>query len=377
MTAKADPPAAAARLTAALRALCLLAVAFSSAAFVDGRRGHAFCARGSGCDAVRQSDLGQLLAPALPLLGLIGFSCILLASLYGRGWLQRAALALAVSAGFGGLALLGLQAFAIRAWCPLCVGVDLTAVAAAGCALVLLIRRYEPRPLAAWDGRAAWMAALALAGLGPDVLAEVRPVPAPAFVRALAQPGVLTVVELSDFECPFCRAMHPTLKAALADHGARVRLVRMSIPLPLHPQARDAARAYHCADQQGRGEAMADVLFSSSELRAADSARYARSLGLHLARFSACMVDPATERHIAQDVATVMAAGFDGLPSVWIGDSHILGFNRDAGRAPYDAALARALHGPSPWTRARWLALALLAALALWPALRALLTRSR
>jgi protein-disulfide isomerase len=196
-------------------------------------------------------------------------------------------------------------------------------------------------------------------------------------VRALHTPQVVTVVELSDFECPYCRALHPVLDELLAKHGQRVRLVRMSFPLPGHPHARGAARAYYCAEAQGRGDAMADVLFSSSELEAADIAGYARSIGLDPIRFAQCVADPAIDRRIDGDIATVIAAGFDGLPSVWIGDTRILGFDRDAGEAPYAAALERALHGASPWTNAPWLVLALAALVMCWPGLRALLTRAR
>jgi protein-disulfide isomerase len=196
-------------------------------------------------------------------------------------------------------------------------------------------------------------------------------------VRALQKPGVVTVVELSDFECPYCRALHPVLDGVLAAHGERVRLVRISIPLPGHPHARDAARGYHCAQAAGRGEEMADVLFNSTALAPADIAAYARALDLDPARFAQCVADPATDRRIDRDVTTVTAAGFDGLPSVWIGDTRILGFDRAARDAPYAAALERALHGPSPWDKAPAVGLALASLVVAWPGLRRLLRRSR
>jgi uncharacterized membrane protein/predicted DsbA family dithiol-disulfide isomerase len=375
--AEAEPRAGGAQLIAALRVLCLGALAFSSAALVDGARGHAFCAHGSGCDAVRQSALGQLLGPQLPWLGVLGFSAVLLASLFGRSAWQRMVLAFAVTAGLAGLALLALQLFAIGALCPLCLGADLAAMAAGGVGLALLRRRDLRPPEHTRDTRLAWLAALFFALAAPWLWARARPEPAPAFVRALQVPGVVTVVELSDFECPYCRALHPVLDELLARHGRRVRLVRMSIPLPGHPHARDAARAYYCAQAQGRGDAMADVLFSSSQLQAAEIAVYARSIGLAPARFAQCVADPAIDRRIDGDIAKVTAAGFDGLPSVWIGQTRILGFDRSAGEAPYAAALERALHGPGPWQHAPWLVLALAALVMCWPGLRALLKRAR
>jgi protein-disulfide isomerase/uncharacterized membrane protein len=374
--AQAEPGSGDRRLVAALRGLCLIAVAFSSAALVDGVRGHAFCAHGSGCDAVRHSAVGELLGPALPWIGVLGFGALFVGLVLGRGAVQRAALSFAITGGLAGLVLLALQAFAIGALCPICLGVDVAAVAAGAIALSLLRRRAWPPPVRAWDARVAWLAALAFALAAPWTWASARPEQPPAYVRALQKPGVVTVVEVSDFECPFCRALHPVLDDVLEAHGARVRLVRISIPLPGHRHARGAARAYHCAEAQGRGEPMADVLFSS-ELTPDKIAVYARSIGLDTERFAQCIADPATDRRIDRDVAAVVAAGFDGLPAVWIGDRRILGFDRSAGAEPYEAALARALHGPGLGAYLPWVALGALALVVLLPAVRRALSRAR
>lgn len=373
MTAKAEPQPvrrASAGAADALRVACLIASGFAAAAVVDGSGGHAFCAHGSGCDAVRSSEVGELVGPALPWLGSIGFSCILFASLAAQPLLRRAAWSFAFTGGIAGLVLLALQAFVIGAFCPLCLGADLAAIAAGVLGLVLLRSRYTPQPVAR-EVLVAWTAALGVAIATPWLWTVVRPEPPPAFVRALARPGVVTVVELSDFECPYCRALHPVLNEVLAVHGARVRLVRMSIPLPGHRHSREAARAYHCAGAQGRGEPMADVLFSS-ELESELLAVYARSIGLDVERYERCMADPAIEQRIDRDVATVQAAGFDGLPCVWVGKTRILGFGRSAGAAPYEKALQRELHGPEPARHLAGIAWLTGIALAVWPAVRRL-----
>lgn len=377
MTTQVEARPAGAGLANALRVLCLIAIAFSSAAFVDGRSGHAFCARGSGCDAVRLSELGEQLSPVLPWFGMIGFSCILFASFSARAGVRRAAWAFAFSGALGGLALLALQGFVIGALCPLCLGADLAALGA-GAIAVLLLRRRDAAPAAVpLDVQLGWYAALGVAIALPWSWAGMRPEQPPAFVREHSRPGVVTVVELSDFECPYCRALHPVLDRVLAKNGAKVQHVRISIPLPGHPHARDASRAYHCASAQKRGDDMADVLFTSDALEPADLGAHARALGLNLARFEQCMTDAAVERRIATDVATVIAAGFDGLPCVWIGSTRILGFNFNNGAEPYQAAIERELHGASPWRHAPWLGLIAAALVISWSARRARLKRAR
>jgi 2-hydroxychromene-2-carboxylate isomerase len=92
----------------------------------------------------------------------------------------------------------------------------------------------------------------------------------------------------------------------------------------------------------GRGEAMADLLFSSVDLSTEGCARHASALGLPLASFRRCTGDPATERRLERDIEAVRRSGMRGLPTVWIGDQVIEGFDARAGARPYAAALERA-----------------------------------
>src|SRR5262245_19827292 len=81
-------------------------------------------------------------------------------------------------------------------------------------------------------------------------------------VRGSAHAQV-TIVEFSDFHCPYCKQVQPTLKRLLSDHGDRVRLAYRDFPLDqLHPSARKAAEAARCASDQGKFWEFHDKLYS-------------------------------------------------------------------------------------------------------------------
>ncbi len=105
------------------------------------------------------------------------------------------------------------------------------------------------------------------------------PVPVDAApVRGPADAWV-TIVEFSDFECPFCRDAEPTLEAVVAAHPADVRLVYKEYPLPFHDRAMPAALAADCAGQQLKFWEMHDLLMGGS-LDDAALVGYANRLGL-------------------------------------------------------------------------------------------------
>lgn len=94
----------------------------------------------------------------------------------------------------------------------------------------------------------------------------------------------VSIVEFSDFECPYCNKFEPTIKQVLDTYGDKVRFTYRHFPLSFHPNAEKAAEAYECAKEQGKGFEMHDKLFDlarSSSLGTAGYANAATELGLN------------------------------------------------------------------------------------------------
>ena len=134
----------------------------------------------------------------------------------------------------------------------------------------------------------------------------------------------VTVVEFSDYQCPFCRqfvaATLPALKSAYVDAG-KVRWVFRDFPIDhLHPQARKAAEAARCAGDQGKYWEMHDVLFQNQQALAPEQlSEHASRLGLDTAAFGACLASGKHVATIQKNYGDGTSAGVRGTPSFVIG----------------------------------------------------------
>jgi protein-disulfide isomerase len=136
----------------------------------------------------------------------------------------------------------------------------------------------------------------------------------------------VTVVEFSDFQCPFCfRAVQPVKDVEQA-FGKDVRIVWKHMPLPFHPNAMPAAIAAEAAREQGKFWQMHDKLFANQQaLSDTVYEQYAKELGLDLARFRAALRAPETRKRIEQDAAAAAAAGVTGTPSFIVNGELVVG----------------------------------------------------
>jgi thiol-disulfide isomerase/thioredoxin len=100
----------------------------------------------------------------------------------------------------------------------------------------------------------------------------------------------VTIVEFSEFQCPFCRRVLPALRQVEERYRGRVRLVFRHFPLARHKEAPKAAEAAECARDQGRFWEMHDRLFANAEqLKPADLKGHARAIGIDGPAFDACL----------------------------------------------------------------------------------------
>ena len=133
----------------------------------------------------------------------------------------------------------------------------------------------------------------------------------------------VTIVEFSDYQCPFCQRFFattlPELKKDYIETG-KVRYVFRDFPLEMHAQARKAAEAAHCAGEQGKYWEMHDVLFQNQRALAPPQlADHARLVGLDGATFDACLSSGRHAARVDRGLADGAAAGVQGTPGFVIG----------------------------------------------------------
>ena len=129
----------------------------------------------------------------------------------------------------------------------------------------------------------------------------------------------VTIVEFSDFQCPYCaRAIEP-VKALVEAFPDQVAVYFLHFPLSFHEQAMPAAKAAVCAQKQGKFWPMHDKIFEKqSAMSDSDLASYARGLELDMKAWDACMADPKTEAFVKADMAQGTDAGVSGTPSFYV-----------------------------------------------------------
>jgi protein-disulfide isomerase len=130
----------------------------------------------------------------------------------------------------------------------------------------------------------------------------------------------ITIVEFSDFECPFCRRTQPVIDQIEANYGDQVQMVYRQFPLnDIHPRAQKAAEASLCAEDQGQFWPMHDALFAEPiELEVASLKFKASDLGLDTEAFNACLDSGQYASEVAADLRDGMAAGVTGTPTIYI-----------------------------------------------------------
>lgn len=137
----------------------------------------------------------------------------------------------------------------------------------------------------------------------------------------------LTIVEFSDFQCPYCQDYAPSLQQALNEYKNEVRLVYRHFPIDSrHPFARAAAEASECANEQGKFWEYHDELFKRQGEFSNDLwGRIAADLKLKTGKFDQCVKDRKYKQRVDDDYQTGIAAGARGTPHTVIGTTPISG----------------------------------------------------
>ena len=142
-----------------------------------------------------------------------------------------------------------------------------------------------------------------------------------------AEKAPVTIVKFEDFQCPYCKTVQPTVAELLKKYDGKVRLVHKDLPLDaIHPQARQAAEAARCADEQGKFWNFHDVLYANStKLSLDDLKSYASEIGLNLESFQACYNSGKFKAAVQRDFTEGSQLGITGTPAFFINGRELSG----------------------------------------------------
>lgn len=129
----------------------------------------------------------------------------------------------------------------------------------------------------------------------------------------------VTLIEYSDFQCPYCGAFEPTLDSVMKTYAGKVRLVYRHFPLSFHPNALPAANAAECASEQGKFWEFHDALFANQD-KESDSyyTTLAQNNKLDMKKFADCVSAKKYQKKIQDESSAGGAAGINGTPCTFV-----------------------------------------------------------
>ena len=169
----------------------------------------------------------------------------------------------------------------------------------------------------------------------PDANARYRADVKGAPVKG-AKDALVTIVQLSDYQCPFCWRVEPTINKVMDEYKGKVRVAWRDLPLPFHPNAMPAAIAARAAGEQGKFWEMHDKIFANQQhMDRATYEKYAQELGLNMGKFKAALDANKGKEAIEADAAAGGKIGARGTPAFFINGKFL------SGAQPFEAFKAK------------------------------------
>ena len=160
-------------------------------------------------------------------------------------------------------------------------------------------------------------------GIDPNKVHKVNTVGSPSIGPDDAS---VTLIEFSDFQCPFCARVTPTLEQIQETYGDDVRIVFKHLPLRIHPQAPMAHAASEAAKAQGKFWEMHDLIFANPrQLTEEKFIEYAGQIDLDVEQFKVDMASPEVKKRVDADVAEASQLGVTGTPGFFINGKFVSG----------------------------------------------------
>jgi len=137
----------------------------------------------------------------------------------------------------------------------------------------------------------------------------------------------ITVVEYSEYQCPFCEKVMPDVKRVLTEYKGKIRWVVRDFPLSFHDRARPAAIAAKCAGEQGKYWNMHLTLFENQRALSDNDLRtYGEKIGLDKGKYESCLNNPGPKNEIIEkNIQSGMKVGVSGTPAFFINGRRLSG----------------------------------------------------
>jgi protein-disulfide isomerase len=136
----------------------------------------------------------------------------------------------------------------------------------------------------------------------------------------------VTVVLFSDFQCPFCSRVEPSISQLQKAYPNDVRVIWKNYPLAMHPQAMPAALAAEAAREQGKFWEMHDLMIQNQgQLAPAQYDVWAKQLGLDAKKFQAAAAAPATRARVEEDARLGARFAAQGTPTLYVNCRQVVG----------------------------------------------------
>jgi len=134
-----------------------------------------------------------------------------------------------------------------------------------------------------------------------------------------AEKAPITIVEFSDFECPYCVKAEEVVKQVMKEYEGKIRLVYRDFPLPFHANAQKAAEAAHCAGDQGKYWEMHEKLFANQQkLKVSDLKDHAKGVGLDPVKFEKCLESGEKAALVEKNKKAGAEVGVQGTPAFFV-----------------------------------------------------------
>jgi protein-disulfide isomerase len=159
------------------------------------------------------------------------------------------------------------------------------------------------------------------------VVEEVPAVSSEDYIKG-PENAKITLIEYSDFECPYCTGFKDTLEQILDEYGDDVRLVVRHFPLSFHANSKSAALATECAGEQGKFWEMHDKIFEANvnDNMGVDTwKKAAQDLGLNTKNFNDCLDNEKYADKITEQMQDGMKAGVKGTPATFVNGEMVSG----------------------------------------------------